>query len=200
MDFGCGGGIDVVLAADKVGPDGMVIGIDFSPQMIDRAKQSVSEKGLEDRVHLHVAGLEKSGLPGGFADVVISNCVVNLCPEKDAVYQEAFRILKPYGRMAISDIILAEDIEADLRQRFQSVWSGCLAGAVTQDDYWQTLGNAGFSELHTVVRHYLTPEELAAMACCPGEEFCPPSSQEDLALVEGKVASIKFTGTKPLLP
>jgi ubiquinone/menaquinone biosynthesis C-methylase UbiE len=198
VDFGCGGGIDVILAAQKVGEKGRVVGIDFAPQMIERAKQAVTEAGLQDRdIELRVADMGKSQLPAGFADVVISNCVINLCPDKDAVYKEAFRIVQPGGRLAISDIVLTEDIDSQLRERFQSTWAGCLGGAISEDDYWQTVKKAGFVEIQIVARHTLTPEELEAMACCPGEEFTPPPSKEDRVLVEGKVASVKFTAVRP---
>lgn len=198
MDFGCGGGIDVILAAHKVGVQGRVIGIDFAAQMIERAKQAVVEAGLRDRnIELRVADMSKSQLPDRFADVVISNCVINLCPDKDAVYGEAFRILKPTGRLAISDIVLTEDIEPQLRERFQESWAGCLGGAIPEEDYWQIVRKAGFVDLRIVARHILTTGEVEAMACCPGEEFTPPPSQEDRVLVEGKVASVKFTAVKP---
>lgn len=201
VDFGCGGGIDVILATHRVGPQGRVIGIDFSHEMIERARQAVAEAGLQDRnIELNLAGLEKTPLSDSFADVVISNCVINLCPDKDAVYKEAFRILKPGGRLSISDIALTECIDQKLRERFQSTWAGCLGGAVPEDDYWQIVGNAGFVEIQIVARHLLTSEELEAMACCPGEEFTPPPSKEDRALVEGIVASIKFTAIKSLAP
>lgn len=95
VDFGCGGGIDVILAAHKVGSQGRVIGIDCAPQMIELAKQAVAEAGFQDRnIEFHTAYLDKTQLPEDFADVVISNCVINLCPDKDAVYKEAFRILR----------------------------------------------------------------------------------------------------------
>ncbi len=112
-------------------------------------------------------------LPDDFADVVISNCVINLCPDKDAVYEEAFRILRAGGRIAISDTVFTESVASELQKRFQSTWAGCLGGAVPEDDYWQTVREAGFAEIQIVARHLLTPEELEAMACCPGEEFIP---------------------------
>ena len=200
VDFGCGGGIDVILALQKVGPQGKVVGIDFAPEMIERAKHAVAEAGLQDRdIELHVMSMQKSQLPDGFADVVISNCVINLCPDKGAVYGEAFRILKPGGRLAISDIVLTEKIDPELQERFRSSWAGCLGGAIVEGEYWQTLKQAGFAENQIVARHTLTPKELEAMACCPGEEFTPPPREEDRALVEGKVASIKFTAVKPPL-
>lgn len=200
MDFGCGGGIDVILAVRKVGPQGRVIGIDFTPQMLERAQQAVTEAALQSgTIEFRVADMEETGLPDGFADVVISNCVINLCPGKGAVYEEAFRILRPGGRLAISDIVLVEDIDPQLRARFQSTWAGCLGGAIPEADYWQTVRKAGFARIQIVARHILTPEELEAMACCPGEEFTPPPAKEDRLLVEGKVASVKFTAVRPSL-
>ena len=200
VDFGCGGGIDVVLAAHKVGLDGRVAGVDFAPEMIERANRAVTEAGLAGgNVELHVADLANTPLVDGFADVVISNCVINLCPDKAEIYREACRVLKAGGRLAISDIVLTEDIGPELRERFRSTWSGCLGGAITEDDYWQTVSEAGFDEVRIVNRHLLTPDELAAMACCPGEEFtpAPAPAQEELAQVQGKVSSVKFTGIKP---
>jgi ubiquinone/menaquinone biosynthesis C-methylase UbiE len=200
VDFGCGGGIDVILAARKVGPQGRVIGIDFTPQMLERAQQAVTEAGLQSgTIELRIGDMEETGLPDGFADVVISNCVINLCPGKGAVYEEALRILRPEGRLAISDIVLIEDIDPQLRERFQSTWAGCLGGTIPEADYWQTVRKAGFARIQVVARHILTPEELEAMACCPGEEFTPPPTKEDRVLIEGKVASVKFTAVRPSL-
>jgi ubiquinone/menaquinone biosynthesis C-methylase UbiE len=197
VDFGCGGGIDLILAAQKIGAAGKVFGVDFAPQMIERARQAVTEAGLTDRVELLVDDIEQLELPDGFADVVISNCVINLCPDKEAVYREAFRILKPGGRLAISDIVFTEKIESQLQERFKATWAGCLGGAIEEDDYFQMLQEkVGFSQVKVVARHLLTSEELEAMACCPGEEFAPAPAKDDLAVVQGKVASIKFTAIK----
>lgn len=197
VDFGCGGGVDVILAAHKVGKQGRVVGLDFAPQMIERARQAVIESGLQDKsIELIVADLENSQLSESFADVVISNCVINLCPDKKAVYAEAYRILQPRGRLAISDIALTEEINPRLRERFQATWSGCLGGAIPEKAYWHTIKESGFAEVKTVARHILTPQELEAMASCPGEEFTPAPAKEDLAVVQGKVVSIKFTAVK----
>ncbi len=198
VDFGCGGGIDVILAAHKVGPQGRVVGVDSAHQMIERAKQAVAEAGLQDRnIEFRNAYLDQTKIPEGFADVVLSNCVINLCPDKEAVYEEAFRILKRGGRIAISDIVLTDKIDPGLQQRFQSAWAGCLGGSVPEEDYWETVSKAGFSTLQIVVQHTLTAKELEAMACCPGGEFSPAPAKEDLAAVEGKVSSVKFTAMKP---
>jgi ubiquinone/menaquinone biosynthesis C-methylase UbiE len=198
VDFGCGGGIDVILAAHKVGEDGKVVGIDFAPQMIERAKQAVIESGLQERdIELRVADMGKSQLPKDFADVVLSNCVINLCPDKDTVYEEVFRILRPRGRLAISDIVLTKEIESQLRERFQATWAGCLGGAILEESYWHTMKKAGFADFQIVSRHTLSPMELKAMACCPGEAFTPSPNKEDLEIVQGKVDSVKFTAIKP---
>ena len=198
MDFGCGGGIDVILAARKVGEGGKVVGIDFAPQMIEQAKKAVTESGLQERdIDLQVADMGKSQLPQDFADVVISNCVINLCPDKDAVYEEAFRILRSGGRLAISDIVLTKDINPQLREQFQANWAGCLGGAILEEGYMHTLNKAGFAEFQIVSRHTLSPIELKAMASCPGEAFTPSPNDEDLQIVQGKVDSVKFTAIKP---
>jgi arsenite methyltransferase len=200
VDFGCGGGVDVILASHKVGLHGRVIGIDFAPQMIELAKQVLVEAGLQDRdIELRTADLEKTQIADCSVNVAISNCVINLCPDKDAVYKEAFRILLPGGRLAISDIILTEKIDPELRGRFQATWAGILGGSIPEEDYLEIINRAGFTEIQIIAHHLLTSEVLAAMACCPGEEFTPSPNKEDLALVEGKVASIKFTAIKPLL-
>jgi ubiquinone/menaquinone biosynthesis C-methylase UbiE len=198
VDFGCGGGIDVILAAQIVGSEGKVVGLDFAPQMIERAKAAIAQAGLQDSdIELSVANLGDSQLPSNFSDAVISNCVINLCPDKDAVYGDAYRILKPGGHIAISDVVLIDDIAPQLRSRFQTAWAGCLAGAILDEDYWQVVLKAGFVEIQVISQHTLTPEELTAMASCPGSEFTPSPSSEDLSSVQGKVSSIKFTACKP---
>ncbi len=155
-----------------------MIGIDFAEAMIQRAHQAVAEAGLQDwNIELRVADMERTKLPDAFADVLLSNCVINLCPDKDAVYKEAFRILGTGGRIAISDVVLTENIAPELRMRFQATWAGCLGGAVQEEEYWQTVSRAGFAEIRVVARYPLKGEELVAMACCPGEEFTPPPAR-----------------------
>lgn len=198
VDLGCGGGIDVILAAHKVDPPGRVIGVDFASQMIERARQNIGEAGLGDRdIEFRVADLADTGLPDAVADVAISNCVINLCPDKEAVYREAFRILRPGGRLAISDVLLTEELPDELEARFESTWAGCLGGAVAQKRYFEMVTRAGFEDLSIVGEHVLSLEELDEMSACPAPEFTPKPTEADLAAVEGKVTSIKFTATKP---
>jgi len=197
VDLGCGAGIDVVLAALKVGPSGKVVGVDFSPEMIERAKQATAEAGLSGTAEFVVTDMECPNLPDSFANVVISNCVINLSPDKHAVYREAFRLLKPGGRLAISDIVLAEQIEAHVQAHLQSTWSGCVGGTIDEESYLAIISETGFRQVEIVARHTLASQELDEMACCPGPEFTPAPTTEDLAAVNGKVVSIKFTVVKP---
>jgi SAM-dependent methyltransferase len=197
VDFGCGGGIDMVLAAHKVGPRGRVVGLDFAPHMIAGAKQTVAEAKVTATTEFVVTDLERVALPDGVADVVISNCVINLCPDKQAVYREAFRILKPGGRLAVSDIVFAGTIDPEIRARLQSTWAGCVGGSIEEDRYFRIVQDAGFANVEVVARHPLQPKELQEMASCPGPEFTPLPAKKDIATLEGKVVSIKYRARKP---
>jgi len=197
VDFGCGAGIDVVLAAHRVGPTGKVVGVDMSSHMIERAKQSVVEANVAETTEFLLADLERVELPDDFTDVVISNCVINLCPDKEAIYHEAFRVLKSGGRLAITDIVYGEEINPQVCERFQASWAGCVGGAIEEDRYFQILQDVGFEQVEIVARHPLQRKELVEMACCPGPEFTPAAAKDDIALVEGKVVSIKFQAGMP---
>ncbi|MBU2082276.1 methyltransferase domain-containing protein [Patescibacteria group bacterium] len=196
-DFGSGGGIDLVLAAHKVGPTGKVIGIDFAPHMIERAKQAMKEAGLSNRVEFILLDIENPQVPDNIADVVISNCVINLCPCKPCVYKQIYEILKPGGHLAISDIVAIGDVNPEILAYFQSIWSGCTGGAIPEDEYFKIVSEAGFSQLKVVARHTLGPKELDEMASCPGKKFSPVFSEEKLAQLQGKIVSTKFAAVKP---
>ncbi|MBU1177486.1 MAG: methyltransferase domain-containing protein [Patescibacteria group bacterium] len=195
-DFGSGGGIDLVLAAHKVGPTGKVIGIDFAPHMIERAKQVMKEAGLSGGAEFILLDIENPQVPDNIADVVISNCVINLCPCKPCVYKQVFDILKPGGRLAISDIVTIGDVDPKIREYFQSIWAGCTGGAMPEDEYFKIVQDAGFSRLKVVAHHILGPKELDEMASCPGKKFSPIFSEEKLAQMQGKIVSTKFTAVK----
>ena len=196
-DFGSGGGIDLVLAAHKVGPTGKVIGIDFAPHMHERAKQVMEEAGLSDRAEFILLDIENPQVPDNIADVVISNCVINLCPCKPCVYKQIFDILKPGGRLAISDIVTRGDVDSKVRDYFQSIWTGCTGGAMPEDEYFKIVSEVGFSQLKVVARHTLGPKELDEMASCPGKKFSPVFSEEKIAQMQGKIVSTKFIAVKP---
>ncbi|MBU4446869.1 hypothetical protein KJ656_17595, partial [bacterium] len=116
---------------------------------------------------------------------------------KNAAYKETLRILKPQGRIAISDIVFSEKLCPKLKARFESIWSGVVVGAIAEKDYLEIVKRAGFRQIEIVKRYFLTPEELMAMSACPGEEFAPKPDEKDIEAVQGKVVSIKFTAIKP---
>ena len=148
VDFGSGGGIDCFLAAQQVGSGGRVIGIDMTPDMIALANKNRDKLGLSN-VEFHLADMENTPLEDETTDVIISNCVITLAPDKDAVFREAYRILKPGGRMYISDMVLSEalppDIQADMSQ-----WVACVSGADLKEQYLARLASAGFAEVRVM--------------------------------------------------
>jgi SAM-dependent methyltransferase len=148
VDLGCGGGLDVLLAAGKVGPSGRVIGIDMTPEMLDRARANAARQGATN-VEFHQTTIDKLPLADGSVDCVISNCVVNLAPDKPAVFREMARVLKPGGRVAVSDIALKRELPAEVGKNLMA-YIGCVAGAITFQDYERGLRAAGFASVQLV--------------------------------------------------
>lgn len=142
VDLGCGGGLDVLLAAKRVGPTGKAIGIDMTPDMIERAKAGASLVGAAN-VEFHLAKIDRLPLPDASADCVISNCVINLVPDKSLAFREILRVLKPGGRMAVSDIALKRPLPAEIVHDAKA-YVGCIAGAIQISEYERLLREAGF--------------------------------------------------------
>ena len=142
LDLGSGGGIDVLLSARRVGPTGRAYGLDMTDEMLDLARENARKAEVRNAVFLK-GEMENMPLPGNEVDVIISNCVVNLSPDKDAVLREAYRVLKPGGRLAISDIVSRGTIPAPIQKNLE-LWAGCIAGALSEDDYRSKLAAAGF--------------------------------------------------------
>jgi len=139
VDLGSGAGVDVFLAADLVGPAGRAIGIDMTPEMVAKARALVAEHGIRN-AEFHESIMERLPLPDGSADLVVSNCVINLSPDKAAVFREAYRILKPGGRLVVSDIVKEKAFElADV--------CGCVGGAMVRGEYLETIRAAGFRDV-----------------------------------------------------
>lgn len=166
VDLGSGGGLDVFLASKLVGKDGLAIGVDMTGDMISLARKNAARGGY-DNVKFHLAEIEAMPIPSGSVDCVISNCVLNLCEDKDAALREVFRILKPGGRLAISDIALKQTLPPEVEQEV-AAWTGCIAGALTIEDNRSKLQAAGFSEIdihdaHSDLNIY---KEGGAAACC----------------------------------
>ena len=145
LDLGSGGGIDCFLAARQVGPAGKVIGVDMTPEMIDRARQGATKAGA-DNVEFRLGEIEHLPVADGTVDVILSNCVVNLSPDKPAVFREALRVLKPRGRLVISDIVATAPLSEEVRNNVE-LHLGCVAGAATIDDLEAMLADAGFVDI-----------------------------------------------------
>lgn len=166
VDLGSGGGLDVFLASKKVGPGGKAIGIDMTPEMIERARANAAKQGYEN-VEFHLSTIDKIPLPDGSADCVISNCVINLAPDKNAVLREVFRVLKSGGRVAVSDIALKKPLPPEVANDLLA-YVGCIAGAVLIDDYVAGLKAAGFSAVEVVD----TKKDLNAYSQVGGQSAC----------------------------
>jgi SAM-dependent methyltransferase len=182
VDLGCGGGLDVFLAARRVGLAGKAVGIDMTEDMIALARRNAGkyEPPLTN-VEFHLAPIDRLPLADGMADCVISNCVINLVPDKAAVFREIGRVLKPGGRLAVSDIALKRPLPAELRDNLVA-FVGCLAGAVLIEDYRVGLLDAGFAEVAVVD----TGADLNAYALAEDQSACcPPAMSAALPLVEG---------------
>jgi arsenite methyltransferase len=145
LDLGSGGGIDVLLSAKRVAPGGKAYGLDMTNEMLALAHENQRKAGV-DNVEFLRGEIENIPLPDGTVDVIISNCVINLSADKDRVLGEAFRVLKPGGRMAISDIVTRGELPAEIRHSM-ALWVGCVAGALDETEYQQKLAHAGFQEI-----------------------------------------------------
>jgi arsenite methyltransferase len=150
LDLGSGGGIDVLLSARRVGPSGRAIGLDMTDEMLALARKNAAEAGVAN-VEFVKGEMEDMPLPDNTVDVIISNCVVNLSPDKDAVLRESFRVLKPGGRFAISDVVAQGTAIRPEMQADMASWTGCIAGALEEGAYRAKLGAAGFADIEVVV-------------------------------------------------
>jgi len=142
LDLGSGGGVDVLLSAKRVGPSGKAYGLDMTDEMLALARENQRKAGVENAEFLR-GEIENIPLPDNSVDVVISNCVINLSADKDRVLREAFRVLKPGGRFAVSDIVVRGDVPKEIR-RSMELWVGCMAGALEENEYLAKLAQAGF--------------------------------------------------------
>jgi len=152
LDLGSGGGIDCFLAAKKVGQTGNVIGVDMTPAMIDRARTNKEKMGVKN-VDFRLGEIEHLPVSDDTVDVIISNCVINLSPDKPGVFREAFRVLKPGGKLAVSDIVTEGDLP-DIIMESLSAWAGCIAGAMDVNDYINGLQEAGFVDVEVKASYW----------------------------------------------
>jgi SAM-dependent methyltransferase len=179
LDLGSGGGIDVLLSARRVGPTGRAFGLDMTDQMLALAREN-QRKASVTNVEFLKGTIEAIPLPDNSVDVVISNCVINLSTDKDAVLREAFRVLKPGGRFAVSDVVVRGPVPDDIR-RDMELWTGCMAGALQEKDYTAKLRDAGFTDVSVepwreyrseFASAFIRATKPQAKACC-SPTCCP---------------------------
>jgi SAM-dependent methyltransferase len=196
LDLGSGGGLDVLLAAQRVGPGGYVYGLDMTDEMLAVARRNAERAGATN-VEFVKGDIESIPLPDASIDVILSNCVINLSPDKGEVLREAFRVLRPGGRLAVSDIVVDGDLTglpvSEVQIRAALSWAGCIAGALAMDQYRQLLAEAGFEEVAIDVRQRYTAEDLLSNAPDTLSEL-PAEVVSDLV---GRFTSSAVTAWKP---
>ena len=190
LDLGSGGGIDVILSARRVGPTGKAYGLDMTDEMLALAQENKRKSGLTNVEFLR-GEIENIPLPGDSVDVIISNCVINLSGEKDRVLKEAFRVLKPGGRFAVSDVVVRGDVPEAIR-RSMELWVGCIAGALTETDYRAKLAAAGFGGIEIEVTRVYGVDDAATFLAGQGLDVDAVAKE-----VDGKIVSAFIRAIKP---
>ncbi len=198
LDLGSGGGIDVLLSARRVTPGGKAFGLDMTPEMLELAHANKARAGVEN-VEFLLGSIEDIPLPDDSVDVIISNCVVNLSADKGQVFRESWRVLRPGGRFAISDIVLARNLEPELTA-VMGLWTGCIAGALTQDDCADGMRDAGFEEIDIEPTTIFGRKELEDLV-----EGLDPSDipsgldvEATIGRLDGVIRSAFIRGSKPV--
>jgi arsenite methyltransferase len=196
LDLGSGAGFDCFLAAGRVGEGGKVIGVDMTPEMIEKARENARKSNYAN-VEFRLGEIEHLPAADNSVDAVISNCVINLSPDKKGVFTEAFRVLKPGGRLMISDIVLLKELPAFIKNSLEA-YIGCVAGAMLKDDYLKAVREAGFQDVK-IIDETAFPAELiisdpTAKEIIKKLEMEPERAGE----VAGSVVSIKVSGIKPI--
>jgi len=190
LDLGSGAGLDVLLSAKRVGPLGKAYGLDMTDEMLSEANANKEKSGLTNAEFLK-GHIEDIPLSANSVDVVISNCVINLSADKDQVFREIYRVLKPGGRVAVSDIVTTRPLPEGIRKRMLA-WAGCIAGALTQDEYESKLSEAGFESVEVEVTRVYDLTSPAA------QKLATWSSPEEIAEYNGAVVSAFIRAKKPL--
>jgi ubiquinone/menaquinone biosynthesis C-methylase UbiE len=148
LDLGSGAGMDVFLAANKVGENGKVIGVDMTEEMVNKARLTAKRNGFKN-VEFRLGEIENLPIENNSVDVIISNCVINLAPDKEKVFKEAYRVLKQGGRLMVSDLVTEEELPQEVKNSFEA-WAGCIAGALVKDEYLKTIKKARFEKVRIV--------------------------------------------------
>ena len=190
LDLGSGGGIDVLLSAKRVGPTGKAYGLDMTEDMLALARENQQQAGVEN-VEFLKGEIERIPLPDNSVDVVISNCVINLSADKDRVLREAFRVLKPGGRFAVSDVVVRGEVHEEVRKSML-LWVGCIAGALEEKEYAAKLARAGFARISMEPTRVYSVEDARSFLTEAGIDV-----DAIAPLVEGKFMSAFIRATKP---
>ena len=194
VDLGSGGGLDCFLAAKKVGLKGKVVGVDMTPEMLDKARKNCRKGGYKN-VEFRLGEIENLPVADNTVDVIISNCVINLSPDKQRVFEEAFRVLKPNGRLMISDMVLLKEIPEAVKKSVLG-YIGCISGAEMRNEYIGMIKNAGFQEVEIIEETFIPPELLLsdsnAQALMKELKLTKKKAEE----LVNSVASIKISATK----
>ncbi|MBF0217247.1 MAG: arsenite methyltransferase [Candidatus Omnitrophica bacterium] len=178
LDLGCGAGFDAFLSAERVGKTGRVIGVDMTPEMVAKAKEN-AKKGSYSNVEFRLGEIEKLPVEDNSIDVIISNCVINLSPDKETVFKEAYRVLKRGGRLMVSDLVLAKDLPEKIKNSVEA-YVGCLAGAIKKEEYLRFIEQAGFQDIKIISESSYPVDAM----------FDDHAALED-AIVSIKVAAVK---------
>jgi len=195
LDLGSGAGFDAFLAANRVGKTGMVIGVDMTPDMLSKARAN-AEKGGYKNVDFRLGEIENLPVADNLVDVIISNCVINLSPDKQRVFNEALRVLKPGGRLMVSDIVLLKELPVYIRESV-AAYVGCISGAMLKDDYLDTIKKAGFHNVNIIDQtafpiDYITADPMAKTVI---DKI--GATEEDIEDFADSVVSIKLQTIKP---
>jgi arsenite methyltransferase len=190
LDLGSGGGIDVILSARRVGPTGKAYGLDMTDEMLALAEENKRKSGLTNVEFLR-GEIEAIPLPDSAVDVIISNCVINLSGDKDRVLKEAFRVLKPGGRFAVSDVVVRGDVPAAIRTSME-LWTGCIAGALSETEYRNKLASAGFTGIDVEVTRVYGLDDARAFLAAEGFDVDAVAKE-----IDGKFVSAFIRATKP---
>jgi len=192
LDLGSGAGLACILAANKVGPGGRAIGLDMTPEMIKLARRNAKQAGVKN-VEFNWGEIEDIPLPDKSVDVIVSSCVINLSPDKDAVFAQAYRVLRPGGRLDVSDIVIDGELPQPIRESM-AAWAGCVAGALPESEYLDKMRAAGFTDVEVLSREYVQISQVSgwgAARAALAQAGLPPDA------LDRTVVNARITAHKP---
>ncbi|MCG6533164.1 MAG: arsenite methyltransferase [Syntrophales bacterium LBB04] len=195
VDLGSGAGFDCFLAARAVGKNGKVIGVDMTPEMLDKARENI-RKGDFPQVEFRLGEIENLPVADNTADIVISNCVINLSPDKERVFAEAFRVLKPGGRIMVSDIVLLEELPTPIKDSI-AAYIGCVSGAVRKEGYLQALRTAGFMDVRIMDETKFPVKDLISHPAAKEASISRDTLEATVEQLSHSIASLKVYAVKP---